>query len=206
MNPSPSVTAAHAANHLSVRDLSTIAIFSVLMTVVAIVIAIITSPTVYLATFVASPIIAFVTAPIYAFMLLKVHKRGAVFIYCLILAIIYLISGTPYLSPWLVIAGLLGELSMAGKHAYASMLRITASWMICTFFRATNGMIDIWFFTKQYLASGNNRAHFHQIAQFYYSVPWIITILLIALLAAAAGGAVSARLMKKHFLQNGLLK
>lgn len=189
---------------MSVRDLATIGIFSVLMTVIAIVIAILSSPVMYLSLFFSSPIIAFVTAPLYMFMMLKVRKRGTVFLYCCILAIIYLISGTPYLALWFLIGGILGELSMLGSNAYTSIFRLTISWIVCTFFRSTNGMIDIWFFTKQYLASGVNRAHFEQVARFYDSVPWVLFILIIAFIAAALGGVVSGRLMHKHFSASGL--
>lgn len=193
-----------SSQRMSVRDLATIGIFSVLMTVIAIVIAILSSPVIYLSLFFSSPIITFITAPLYMFMILKVHKRGTVFLYFCILAVIYLISGTPYLALWFLIGGILGEASMSGSGAYASISRITISWVICTLFRSTNGMVDIWFFTKQYLASGVSRAHFEQVARFYDSVPWVLFILIIASIAAVAGGVVSGRLMRKHFSTNGL--
>ncbi|WP_165364266.1 MptD family putative ECF transporter S component [Sporolactobacillus sp. THM19-2] len=193
-------------NRLSVRNLATIGIFSILITVIAIVIAIAASPVLYFSLFVSSPLIAFITAPIYMFMVLKVHKRGTVFLYCFILALIYLISGTPYLAPWLLIAGFLGEFVMAGRGAYTNLFRISISWIICTLFRASNGMIDLWFFSKQYLASGVSREHYDQVTRFYFSAPWVLLILLIAAVGAIAGCWIGAKMLKKHFQKSGLLQ
>ncbi|MCQ2009635.1 MAG: MptD family putative ECF transporter S component [Sporolactobacillus sp.] len=194
------------SSHLSVRNYATIGIFSVLMIILAIAVAIPAMSVVYFSMFISSPLIAFLSAPLFTFMVLKVHKRGTVLVYCLIMAILYLISGTPYLAAWFVLSAILGELAMTGHDAYKNFIRITISWIICSLFRATNGMIDIWFFSKQYLASGVSKAHFNQVAHYYYSVPWVIFILLLTAIGALLGGLVSAKLMKKHFVKSGLLR
>lgn len=194
------------SKRLSVRNLATIGIFSVLMIILAIAVAIPAMSVLYFSIFISSPLIAFLSAPLFTFMLLKVHKRGTVLVYCLIMAILYLISGTPYLAAWFVLSAILGELAMSRPNAYKNFVWITISWIICSLFRATNGMIDIWFFSKQYLASGVSKEHFNQVAHFYYSAPWVLLILALTAIGAALGGYVSAKLMKKHFVKSGLLR
>ncbi|MCO7127054.1 MptD family putative ECF transporter S component [Sporolactobacillus shoreicorticis] len=194
------------STRLSVRNYATIGIFSVLMIILAIAVAIPAMSVLYFSLFISSPLIAFLSAPLFTFMVLKVHKRGTVLIYCLIMAILYLISGTPYLAAWFLLSALLGELAMTGRDAYKKFARITISWIICSLFRATNGMIDIWFFSKQYLASGVSKAHFNQVVHFYYSAPWILLILLLTAIGASLGGLVSTKLMKKHFVKSELLR
>jgi energy-coupling factor transport system substrate-specific component len=205
-DPSVHRPLAGRAGRMNVRDLATIGIFTVLMTIIAVVIAIASSFVLYFSLFVSSPIIAFILAPFYMYMVLKVHKRGTAFLYGLIFAFIYVISGTPYLAVWFLLAAAAGELSMAGAGAYTNPFRVAVSWIVFTLFRATNGMIDIWFFTKQYLASGVSRAHFFQVARFYNSVPWVMLILALAAAGAAAGCLVSAGMIKRHFQKSGLLQ
>jgi conserved hypothetical integral membrane protein TIGR02185 len=194
------------SHHLSVRDLGTIAIFSVLMIVIAIAVAIPSSTILFFSLFLMTPVIAFISAPFFMFMVLKVHKRGTVFLYCFLLAVLYLISGTPYLAPWLLIAGILGEQPLIGAGGYSNFTRITISWVICTLFRGSNGMIDLWFFKSQYLASGVTMEHYLQVAHYYLSAPWVLVILVLGAAGAILGSIVSAKLMRKHFVRTGLLK
>lgn len=193
------------SRHLTVRDLGTIAIFSVLMIVIAIAVAIPSSAILFFSLFLMTPVIAFISAPFFMFMVLKVHKTGTVFLYCFLLAVLYLISGTPYLAPWLLAAGILGELPLLGG-GYMVLKRIAVSWVICTLFRGSNGMIDLWFFKNQYLASGVTMKHFLQVAHYYFSAPWVLLILVLGAVGAVLGSVVSARLIRKHFVRTGLLK
>jgi energy-coupling factor transport system substrate-specific component len=176
------------------------------MIVIAVAIAIPSSAILFFSLFLLTPVIAFISAPFFMFMVLKVHKRGTVFLYCFLLAVLYLISGTPYLAPWLLIAGILGELPLLGAGGYTDLKRIAISWVICTLFRGSNGMIDLWFFKNQYLASGVSMNHYLQVARYYFSAPWVLLILVLGAVGALLGAIVSAKLMRKHFVRTGLLK
>lgn len=153
----------------------------------------------------APMIIAFILGPIFMLYVVKVPKRGAIFILSILVGLLTSMGGVWQAGLWSLGIGLVAEL-IAASGKYQSKRRYLISYIV---FACTN-MGPFWMlvFAKQ---------AFLDVCQSYYGADYVVTIdaltpewfilvlIGIALLGGLAGGLFGQRLIAKHFKKAGVV-
>jgi energy-coupling factor transport system substrate-specific component len=154
-------------------------------------------------------ILFFVCAPVYALMLRRVAKRFVTFIYLALVGLMYLIMGSWFLLPYLLVMGILCEIVLWKAGSYQNYRKISAVWALQGILYTGVNLLPLWFFREDFgkyaLASGMSQDYLDSYAAYYSRPLWILVIALINLTCAALGCVVAGTLMKKHFARAGVL-
>lgn len=190
-------------NKLKIKDLISIGIFGAVYIIVMMVTATVfgTISILYLTV----PFFVGITcATVYMLLIMKVPKRGSVFILSVLIAILYLPASIPSVIYALLI-GLVTEIVLA-KDGYKSYKRIEMSFLAFT--NITVGPFLGIFFAKD--------KFIHQCAEYYgqeyaskldaLTPHWIIIPLLaISIIGGYIGISIGRKILKKHFKKAGVI-
>jgi energy-coupling factor transport system substrate-specific component len=193
------------APRFTARDLLNVAIFAVIYFVIVFVIAMlgIVSPLVMLLTLPLSAIAAGIP---YMLFLTRVRNAGMVTLFGVVIGLLYLMMGHPWISTLVTIAAsLLGELILwAGRYR--------SKWSgICAYTAFSLWFIGPWiplFVNRaEYLSSPGMKAMgADYIARFdqVVSVPALLGLFAATLVCGLLGGLLGSALLRKHFVRAGL--
>ncbi|MDR0759295.1 MAG: MptD family putative ECF transporter S component [Treponema sp.] len=196
-------------NRLSVKDVITTVILSVLLIVIQLVINTVCMLNYFVSMVFTIGIICFVCAPIYVLMIRRVAKPFVTLIYTTLVGLMYFIMGDWFLLPYLVIIGVLCELILWKEGSYQDYRKITLVWTLQSVLYTGINMLPLWFFwenfEKNVLASGMSRDYIDSYIGYYSRPLWIGVIVLINLSGALLGCLFARALIKKHFARAGVL-
>lgn len=191
--------------HLRIKDLATIGIFSAIMIVVFILFSIITGFSLFFNMIFNAVFVAFILSPFYVYMVMKVNKRGVAFIYNFLHAIMAGLLMTPFMFPWFIAGGILAELALFGKNPYKDMRKITLSWILTSLTRAAHGMACIWFFKDAFMKTGVSAEQLQVQTKYYLSTTWVSFSLALTIIASIFGCLLANKIIKKHFVKTGII-
>lgn len=196
-------------NKLSVKDVITTVILSVLLIVIQLVINAVCMLNHFISMVFTIGIICFVCAPVYVLMVRRVAKRFVTLIYLIMVGLMYLIMGDWFLLPYLVTIGVLCELILWKEGSYQNYRKITVSWILQGVLYTGINLLPIWFFWEDFeknaLTSGMPQVYIESFIGYYSRPLWIGTIVLINLICALLGCLVARGFMRKHFSRAGVL-
>ena len=192
-------------NRLSVRDIATIGIFSVLVQIIQVALGIVASPFIlYSFVFFTGPI-ALICAPIYMLMAHKVGKPGVLLIFNIIRGLLFVVFGAPVLMIWFLIGGLLSEVIMYGKGSYNNFYRNTIGWIFSSIIYSLH-LVFMYILFQPVFGSMIGEETLNVVSNYLSSPLWIIITLITVTLCALIGCIVSNRLMNKHFKRSGIIQ
>ncbi len=194
---------------LTVKDLVTIAIISVLYLLIRYAIAMIIMPSVQAFMIASGAIDMLLCAPLYMVMANRVAKRGVFVIYATLVGVVDGLMGYLFLIPYFILAGIICELVMLGKDTYIKPIRNTLGWACYAFFFSFGNYIAVWFagdaYSEQALANGLTQ-ELLGIHRYYYTTPlWIFIISGLAIAGALLGSLFGHKLLKRHFKKAGVV-
>ncbi|MDR2403470.1 MAG: MptD family putative ECF transporter S component [Spirochaetaceae bacterium] len=196
-------------NRLSVRDVITTVILSVLLIVMQLVINAVCMLNHFVSMVFTIGILFFACAPVYVLMVRRVAKRFVTLIYLTMVGLMFLIMGNWFLLPYLVIVGLLCEIVLWKEASYQNYRRISAAWILQGVLYTGVNLLPLWFFWEDFektaLASGMSQDYIDSYVGYYSRPLWILAIALINLICAVLGCLFAGVLMKKHFTKAGVL-
>ncbi|MDO5726126.1 MAG: MptD family putative ECF transporter S component [Tissierellia bacterium] len=190
---------------LTVKDLATIGIFSAIMIVVFLAFSIATGASMFFNMILNAVCVAFILSPFFVYMAMKVNKPGVTLIYNILHGILASVFMGPFIFPWFLVGGILGELSMRGEGSYRDIKKITLAWIITSLTRATHGMSEIWFFYKAFVNTGVSEEQIAIQTQYYTDPKWITISLVLTVVAAILGCYLGNKITKKHFIKTGVI-
>jgi energy-coupling factor transport system substrate-specific component len=196
-------------NKLSVKDVITTVILSILLIVVQLIINAVCMFNYFFSMVFTIGISCFVCAPIYVLMVRRAAKRLVSLIYMTLLGLVFLIMGDWFLLPYFFIIGVLCELILWNKGSYQNYLKISAAWSLYSVLYAGVNLLPLWFFWDDFertvLASGMSQDYIDSYVAYYSRPLWIAAAVLINLIGALLGCLFARALMKKHFARAGVL-
>lgn len=190
---------------LSIKDLSTIGIFSAIMIVVFIAFSMITGASLFFNMIFNAVFTALILGPFFVYMAMKIGKPGVTLIYNILQALLATVFMGPFMIPWFLGGGVLAELSMLGGNNYRNTKRITIAWIITSLTRAAHGMSEIWFFKEAFLKTGVSPEQVEIQTQYYTDPKWVVISLASTVVAAGIGCYLGNKMTEKHFKKTGII-
>lgn len=190
---------------LSIKDLSTIGIFSAIMIVVFIAFSMITGASLFFNMIFNAVFTALILGPFFVYMAMKIGKPGVALIYNILQALLATVFMGPFMIPWFLGGGVLAELSMLGGNNYRNTKRITIAWIITSLTRAAHGMSEIWFFKEAFLKTGVSPEQVEIQTQYYTDPKWVVISLASTVVAAGIGCYLGNKMTEKHFKKTGII-
>ncbi len=190
---------------LSIKDLSTIGIFSAIMIVVFIAFSMITGASLFFNMIFNAVFTALILGPFFVYMAMKIGKPGVALIYNILQALLATVFMGPFMIPWFLGGGVLAELSMLGGNNYRNIKRITIAWIITSLTRAAHGMSEIWFFKEAFLKTGVSPEQVEIQTQYYTDPKWVVISLASTVVAAGIGCYLGNKMTEKHFKKTGII-
>lgn len=190
---------------LSIKDLSTIGIFSAIMIVVFIAFSMITGASLFFNMIFNAVFTALILGPFFVYMAMKIGKPGVALIYNILQALLATVFMGPFMIPWFLGGGVLAELSMLGGNNYRNTKRITIAWIITSLTRAAHGMSEIWFFKEAFLKTGVSPEQVEIQTQYYTDPKWVVISLASTVMAAGIGCYLGNKMTEKHFKKTGII-
>jgi energy-coupling factor transport system substrate-specific component len=194
---------------LSVKDVITTVILSVLLIVIQLAVNAVCMINHFVSMVFTIGIICFVCAPVYVLMVRRAAKRFVTLIYLTMTGLMYLIMGDWFLLPYLVVVGVLCELILWKEGSYQDYRKIAASWILQGVLYTGINLLPLWFFWEDFeknaLAGGMSQDYIDSYAAYYSRPLWVAAVVLINLIGALLGCLLARALMKKHFARAGVL-
>ena len=194
---------------LTVQDLVTIAILSVLCLVLRYLVAMAGIPFVKVFMIFSGAAYLFLSAPLYLVMANRVGKRGVFVIYASLLGIADGLMGYLFLVPYFFLAGMACELIMLGQDTYKNAFRNTLGWISFSLFFSFGNYIAVWFawdaYQRQAGENGLTRELLNSHHYYYTSPLWICIISGIAVAGGLLGSLFGHKLLTRHFKKSGLV-
>lgn len=194
---------------LSVRDIITITILSIIMIIITFAISALTAANLLVTMVFSAGLSCFINAPIFMLMSARVGKRGTFFLYMVILSIVFLLTGYWFVSIYLLLIGLLAELFMRSGNSYLNPKKTATLWTLYSAFYAGTSMLPIFFVWDTYVKAaeaGGFSMEYIETYYYYYTNPaWIITIFSLTMLCGFLGSVLGGRLLDKHFKKAGII-
>lgn len=198
-------TPARTSRRFSARDLLSVAIFAVIYFVLVFAINMlgIISPLVMLFTL---PLSVIVTGIPYLLFLTRVKQPGMVTLFGLVVSVLYLFSGHPWIATLLTISlSLIAEVIVwAGRYrsrwAAIAAYTVFSLWFI-------GPMLPLLINREEYLSSpGMQMMGADYVASFdrIVSVPAVLIMFTATFVCGVLGGLLGAAMLKKHFVRAGL--
>jgi energy-coupling factor transport system substrate-specific component len=190
------------------KDFINIGIFSVLILVIFLVVAIPFMPFLAVAFPFIGGISALVTAPIFMLMTHKVAKQGTILLCCTILALIYTFMGYVYLLPFGILSGLLCEAVMRKRGAYRSFWNNAVCFSIFSVMLfVLSCFLPIYIFGSAYYLNLLSNTAESAIVHIHYALSplWVVFIVALTVVMAVVGCFIGRRMLKKHFIKAGLI-
>jgi putative ECF transporter S component (TIGR02185 family) len=195
---------------LNVRDLVLIGILTILIMVISMVISLLASPIMPIWLIINGAVNGLLLAPIFLLMVVKVGKRGTLFLTSVVRGILYALMGFPHMLLLLLPLGLVGEGILYPAENYRKVTRSSLAWIIYTSLFSLHGALLLWIFGSQLFGQSLSlRFSPEQLAlmNIYYFNPLIVIgILLLSAVGAALGSGMGWKLLKKHFIKAGFVQ
>ena len=195
---------------MTVKELVLIGIFTVLLTVVAMGVGMLTMPLMGFSLIAGAALSALVTAPIYLLMAFKVGKRGVMFLHAVLRGLFYTLMGFPHMFIVMLPVGLLAEWIMTPASSYRSIGRNTVAWAVFSGIFSLHGAILMWVFGGKYfteqLSSMFSPEQFVLMDQYYYDPVMVLIIIALGAACGALGCLIGWGMLKRHFIKSGMVK
>ncbi len=193
---------------LSVKDIITIVVISVLMLIIQHGAAAVLSFNMFAVMVLCPMVVCFLNAVFFMVMAVRVGKRGALPIYAVFNGLSFLLGGYWMVTLYLVVTGFICELIvMRGDGAYKQPKNITVLWSVFSIFFVGASIIPINFLWSTYekaSVAGGFSAEYLTAVKMYFSDPkWILFIAALAVIGAILGSLTGHGMMKKHFIKAG---
>lgn len=191
---------------LASKDYITVALYTVVSLVLVLMLSIVTMP--FMAWFYpyATGFVLFFSCPIYLLMAYKVGKKGTLLLHAVLNGILYTILGTPFVLPFTILGGLLGEYVLS---KFASYRNLTAQTIAYTIYNVIYGMCNYvvvkismdYYLEAMKVQIGDAGAQMAFMTQPFWIVVTLVTIIVGIILGCLFG----YQLLKKHFIKSGLI-
>lgn len=194
------------SNRLISKDYITIGLYAVVSLVISMALSVITTPFLVWAYPFATAFVLFFTCPIYLLLAYKVGKRGTLFVFGLINGLFYTVMGAPFVLPFTIIGGLLGELVLAKNKNYRNLNAQTIAYTVYNLIYGFCNYIVMAVSADYYFSTMQIEGAMKDAYVKYMTTPLWIGVAVIALIIAIYLGCVFGyKILQKHFIKSGLI-
>lgn len=188
------------------KDYIAVGLYTVVNLILSFLLSMLTMPFLLWAYPYATAFVLFFSCPIYLLLAYKIGKKGVLFLYAVLNGLFYTIMGAPFVLPFVLAGGILGELILAKRAAYrnlkSQMLAYTLYNLIYGFCNYVIMAIsaDYYFSTMQ--IDGPLREAYIK----YMTTPfWVVVAVVCLIISIQLGCVFGYRLLKKHFVKSGYI-
>ncbi|MGL6198695.1 MAG: MptD family putative ECF transporter S component [Lachnospiraceae bacterium] len=190
-------------NKWSLKDVITLAIFTVIIFVVLMIVMVLSNILLTpVGAYFASPgISALLAGPFYMVMTNKISKRGVVFLICTITGLLFLAVGQVYTFVIYVIFGVIGELCMLGQDAYQKLFRNMAGFLFYMVALSASAFIPMILFRDQFLAwysTFGTEETISTLIQVYGGPSGILITVALTAAGSILGCMIGQRILNRH--------
>lgn len=198
---------AKSTDRLQSKDYITIGLYTVVNLVIVFAISLMMTPVLIWIYPYATAICLFFSCPVYLLLAFKVAKRGTLFIFAIINGLFYTIMGAPFVIPFVLIGGLLGELLLARSGNYRSLKAQTIAYTIYNVIYGFCNYVIMAISADYYFRTMQIEGSLRDAYILYMTTPHWIAIAVICLIAAIYLGCLFGyQLLKKHFVKAGYIR
>ena len=194
---------------LTIRDLISIIMLSILMIIIFAVVSSVTAVNHFVNLILSPGIWCFICGIIFVLMVNRVKKKGVFFLSAAVFGLFYVFIGYWYVTIYFIIAGILGELFMKKEGSYENRKKVTGVWTAYSVWFAAASMLPILFIWDAYVAAayadGWSTEYIDVYFNYYTSPMWLIIIFAGSALCGYLGCKLGGKLMKKHFNKTGIV-
>lgn len=195
---------------LSVKDIITIVILTVLMIALSHGIGGILSFNLFATLVLAPCIVSFAIAPIFMLMAVRIKKRGVFLIYTILTGIPFLLTGFWFVSAYITVVGIVGELVFFRNiDNYSNTKKLIIFWPIYNIFWVGMSVIPVWFMKETYkqtaLSGGFSQEYIDSLVKYFSTPHWMILIWGLAVIGGLLGSLLGRKLLNKHFSRSGVI-
>lgn len=195
---------------MTVKDIITIVILSVLMIVLSHGIGAVLSFSLFTTLVIAPGVVSLILAPLFMLMAVRIAKRGLFLIYTILTGLPFLFTGYWFVTLYIIIVGLLGEfLFFRNTENYKNSKSLTIFWPIYSIFWVGMSVIPVWFLSDTYaqtaLAGGFSQDYVDSLLMYFSTPSWMALIWGLAIIGGFIGALLGRRLLNKHFKKAGVV-
>lgn len=195
---------------LSIKDLITLVILTILMIAISHGIGGILSFNLFATLVLAPGIVSFIIAPIFMLMAVRIKKRGVFLLYAILTGLPFLLAGFWFVIIYMVLVGLIGEfIYFKNVDNYAIPKRLVVFWPIYNIFWVGMSIIPVWFMKETYvktaISNGFSKKYVDSLLSYYSTPTWMLLIWGFAFIGGLVGALLGKKLLKKHFSKSGVI-
>ena len=194
---------ARESQRWTTRDILTFVVFNLIIMVVTMVAMMVED--MLLAPqntfFVGSWLFPLLSTPFYVVMADRIAKRGVLAGSILVFGLLYPFMGGIDCAPVAIVGAVVGELVMWGRGAYHDIRRVILGYIVYWVTFGFYGIMPYLLFRDAYmeqLGTYYEAADVAAMVSQYTELPWILLMMAMFVAGTLAGGAIGARLLKKH--------
>ncbi|HHV13068.1 MAG TPA: MptD family putative ECF transporter S component [Clostridiales bacterium] len=188
------------------KDYLTIGLYTVVSLVISFALSMLTIPFLVWAYPFATAFVLFFTCPIYLLMAFKVGKKGTLFIFGVINGLFYTIMGAPFVLPFVLVGGLLGEIVLAKSGKYRSFKSQAVAYIIYNLIYGFCNYIVMAISAEYYLSTMQVEGALRDAYIKYMTTPvWIVVAIVAVVGGIYLGCLFGYKLLKKHFVKSGFI-
>lgn len=193
-------------NKLESKDYLTIGLYTVVNLVISIGLSMLTVPFLVWAYPYATAFVLFFTCPIYILLAFKVGKRGTLLTFGIISGLFYTIMGAPFVLPFTILGGTLGEFILSKFGGYRNLKAQTIAYTVYNLIYGFCNYIILAFSAEYYFSTMQIEGALKETYLKYMTSPfWILVAVLMLIISITFGCWFGYNLLKKHFIKSGLV-
>lgn len=193
-------------NKLVSKDYLTIGLYTVVSLVISFALSMLTTPFLVWAYPFATAFVLFFTCPIYVLLAYKVGKRGTLLTFAIINGLFYAIMGAPFVLPFTLVGGLLGELILAKFGGYRNLKAQTLAYTVYNLIYGFCNYIVLAISAEYYFSLMQIEGVLREAYIKYMTTPfWIAVAIAMLVIAIVLGCLFGYKLLKKHFIKSGIV-